>query len=202
MQAYMKTEMPFFGVQKPGLRVILRDLAGRFPPSSPETYAETVRALWAGESREEKYLAIDFATRFKAFIDARQLPLYEQLVREGAWWDLVDGVATRLVGGALAKDRALWPTIDAWIDDDDMWIRRTAIICQLKHKADTDAERLFRYAAERAHEREFFIRKAIGWALREYARTDPDAVGDFLRAHKDRLSGLSFREASKHLNLV
>lgn len=203
MQAYMKTEMPFYGVQAPARRLIARDLARRFAPTSPDAYAQTVRALWSGPSREEKYLALDLAMRFRTFIDAEQMPLYEQLVREGAWWDLVDGVATRLVGGALARDRAaLWPTIDAWIDDDDLWIRRTSILCQLEHEAATDADRLLRYCLERAHERAFFIRKAIGWALREYARTDPDAVVDFLRTYEDRLSGLSFREASKHLSLT
>ena len=202
MQAYMKTEMPFYGVQTPIRRGIARDLARRFPPADAPEYGALVLALWAGPSREEKYLALDLAQRFRTFIRPAQLGLYERLIREGAWWDLVDGVASRLVGGALAHEpEGVAPVLDRWIDDPNLWIRRAAIIAQLNRKGDTDAERLFRYCLARAHEAEFFIRKAIGWALRQYAKTDPDAVSHFLRAHREVLSNLSYREASKHLML-
>ena len=116
--------------------------------------------------------------------------------------DIVDAVAVTCVGGALRSDppemRAL---LDDWIDDDDMWRRRTALLSQLKHKDATDKDRLFTYCLVSAPDTEFFIRKAIGWALREYAKTDPEAVGTFLIENKDQLSGLSYREGGKHLSL-
>jgi 3-methyladenine DNA glycosylase AlkD len=89
--------------------------------------------------------------------------------------------------------------VDTWADDPDMWLRRTVLICQIGAKERTDFDRLFRFCAARAYEEEFFIRKAIGWALREYARTDPDAVAAFINSHLVELSGLSYREGSKHI---
>ncbi|MGI9601109.1 MAG: DNA alkylation repair protein, partial [Acidimicrobiales bacterium] len=121
-------------------------------------------------------------------------------VTEGAWWDLVDSVASGIIGKVVLNERArMRPLLDEWIDCDDMWLRRTAIICQLEHKESTDVEMLFGFCTRRAFEKEFFIRKAIGWALREYAKTDPDAVRVFVAEHQSELSGLSRREATKHL---
>jgi 3-methyladenine DNA glycosylase AlkD len=99
----------------------------------------------------------------------------------------------------MAYPDEVWPSIDQWIDSSDMWLRRSAIVCQVGAKEQTDSGRLFRYCAARAGENEFFIRKAIGWALREYAKTDSVAVAGFVTEHKDRLSGLSLREATKHI---
>ncbi len=202
MAAYLKTDMPFYGVQTPARREIGREIARRFPPRSTLEYRSMVEALWVLPHREEKYLAIGIALQHKEFITFNQLDLYQRLIVEGAWWDLVDGVASGLVGLVLRRERpATRPVLDVWIDHDDMWLRRTAIISQLDHKEATDAGMLFDYCLRRAWESEFFIRKAIGWALRQYARTDPDAVTEFLLAHRESLSGLSFREASKHLAL-
>jgi 3-methyladenine DNA glycosylase AlkD len=171
------------------------------------------------------------ASRHSRFITPAALPLYKRLIVEGAWWDLVDGVAGDLVGTVLLEHRD-WttPLLRRWLGDDDMWLRRTAIISQLNHKDATDAAFLFECCAARAHETEFFIRrrtsirapqgseaerrplglrsnrraidarrKAIGWALRQYARTDPAAVRRFVNQQGDALSGLSRREALKHL---
>ncbi len=202
MAAYMKTDMPFYGVQKAGRSEILRAVKRVFVPGDAGEYRAMVTSLWVLPHREEKYLAIDIAATFSEFITLGQVPLYEQLVVEGAWWDFVDSVASDLVGAvALSESDEKRPVLDGWIDDDDMWLRRTAILSQLRHKEATDAELLFGFCLRRAHETEFFIRKAIGWALRQYARTDPDAVSEFLVANKEQLSGLSFREAAKHLDL-
>ena len=202
MAAYLKTDMPFYGVQAAGCREIVRDLKRQFPPQSPDEYRHMVELLWSLPHREEKYVAISFARSHQQFITLEQLDLYRRLIVEGAWWDFVDTVASGLVGRVLLGDReALRPTLDEWIDGDDMWLRRTAIISQLDHKDQTDVDMLFDYCLRGAHEKEFFIRKAIGWALRQYARTDPDAITTFLLVHRDELSGLSFREAAKHLEL-
>lgn len=199
MAAYMKTDTPFYGVQKNDRVPIARGLK-QFALDDRDAYEAAVLALWQLPHREEKYLAIALARMHPRFITLDALPLYERMIREGAWWDLVDDIAAHLVGAAVFRDRARGLAImDRWIDDPDLWIRRTAILCQLRHNPEADAARLFRYCAARAHEREFFIRKAIGWALRQYAYHDPAAVRAFLAEHKPNLSGLSYREAAKHL---
>jgi 3-methyladenine DNA glycosylase AlkD len=200
MAAYMKTDMPFYGVQKPARSVVLRAMIERFPVESREEYEEAVLDLWALPHREEKYLAIGLATHHGRFVTPSSMPLYRRLIVEGAWWDFVDEVAVRLVGRVLRDHRRqLTAPIRTWAADADMWIRRAAIISQVGHKEQTDPVLLFELCETCAHEREFFIRKAIGWALREYAKTAPDTVREFALAHRAELSGLSFREATKHL---
>jgi 3-methyladenine DNA glycosylase AlkD len=200
MAAYMKTAMPFYGIKKPDRVPVYREMKKRFVPSSRREYEAGVRALWRLPHREEKYAAIEFARQSEAFITAESLPVYERLVREGAWWDLVDEVAIRLVGRAQFKQRAkLRLVMRVWIDDQDFWIRRTALLSQIGHKQQTDQRQLFDHCLRRAGETEFFIRKAIGWALRDYSYTAPEAVRGFLVANHGRLSGLSFREGARQL---
>ena len=202
MAAYMKTDMPFYGVQKPGRSEVVRLLRKQFPVANNTTYRAMVSALWEQPHREEKYVAINVATKNAQFVTTDNMDLYRRLIVEGAWWDLVDEVAIGCVGIAYLRERAAAePTIEAWVDDEDIWLRRTALISPIKHKADTDHEMLFDHCLRRAHEKEFFIRKAIGWTLREYAKTDPDRVRKFLLAHRERWSGLTFREAAKHLGI-
>lgn len=200
MQAYMKTTMPFFGVKKP-LRVpINREVKERFAPNDRVEYEAAVRALWALPHREEKYTALFYARQFKRLITSESLGLYEQLIREGQWWDFVDEVAGGIISQVYLHERStLRPIMKAWIDDGDMWIRRSALLSHLKHRTDTDEVQLFDFCRRRMHEKEFFIKKAIGWVLREYAKPRPEAVRAFLLAEKDNLSGLSFREAARPL---
>lgn len=200
MAAYMKTDMPFYGVSSPERAKVYRQLRSRFPITSRADYVSAVRAMWERPHREERYCAISLAVDHAEYVTIGSVPLYRRMIREGAWWDFVDEIAAHLIGKVLLDDRErMAPKLDRWIDDENMWIRRTAILSQLKHKAATDQDRLFGYCLKRADEKEFFIRKAIGWALREYAKTEPDAVRTFALEHRDRLSGLSFREATKHL---
>jgi len=200
MQAYMKTDMPFYGVQKQSRAPILRRLATEFPPGTADDYEAMVRGLWGLPHREEKYLALGFARSFESFVTPERFLLYRELIVDGAWWDFVDEIATHLVRSLIIDyPEAVWPIVDTWIHDEDMWLRRTAILCQVGAKDHTDPARLFRFCETCSGEGEFFIRKAIGWALREYAKTDPDAVAGFINTHRDELSGLSFREGSKHI---
>ena len=200
MQAYMKTDMPFYGVQKPGRTPILRRVLTDFAPSTHSDYEELVLALWGLPHREEKYLALGVAVKAKTFLVPKSLPLYRRLITEGAWWDFVDEVATHLVRQlVIGYPDETWPLVDSWIEDDDMWLRRVAIICQVGAKEATDADRLFLFCERRAFEEEFFIRKAIGWALREFAKIDPESVARFAMDHREELSGLSYREATKHI---
>ncbi len=200
MAAYMKTDMPFYGVPKPDRVSIAREIKSRFPPVDSDDFRDKVRALWELPRREEKYLAIGYAWTFRQHVVFAQIDLFERMITEGAWWDFVDELASPIVGKIVFEDRLMMkPVLEGWIEAKDMWLRRSAILCQNRHKGDTDQDMLFDFCLRRAHEKEFFIRKAIGWALREYARTRPDEVRTFLADHGDQLSGLSRREAAKHL---
>lgn len=200
MAAYLKTDMPFYGVQKAGRTRILRMLKREYPPTDALAYRTAVLALWQLPHREEKYLAIGYARSFGEYIRPDAMAMYQQLITEGAWWDFVDEVASQLVGSVLLAHRGeIESLVHSWILDDDMWLRRTSIICQLKHKANTDTELLDDACTQNLADREFFIRKAIGWALREHSKTDPVWVQDYVDRHRDELSGLSLREASKYL---
>jgi 3-methyladenine DNA glycosylase AlkD len=202
MAAYLKTDMPFYGVQKAGRVPILREVVERFQPSDRDDYRIAVLTLWEQPHREEKYLAIGYARSFPQFVTLSSLPLYRRLIVNGAWWDLVDETAIHLVGDVLFRQRdAATSKIETWIDDKDLWVRRTSILSQIGHKDATDTDLLFEACERRMHETEFFIRKAIGWALRDYARTDPVAVAAFVTEHREDLSGLSYREATKHLDV-
>jgi 3-methyladenine DNA glycosylase AlkD len=207
MQAYMKSAMPYRGVPSAPLRALLAEVYAAHPLPDRAAWEECVRELFDGASyREEWYAAIALAghRRYRAHQDPAALPLYAHLVVSGAWWDVVDPVASRHVGAILVSHpAAVTPQVRAWAVDEDLWLRRTAVICQLHRKGDTDLD-LLRDVLEAnledsRHGREFFVRKAVGWALRQHARVDPDWVRAFVSEHEDRLSGLSRREALKHL---
>ena len=208
-QAYMKSVLPYRGITSPELRALLRPLLADplLAPRDRGQWEATVRALWDDpEVREERYAAIAVTGHraARAWQDGDTLPLYRYLVETGAWWDLVDSVAPDRVGPILLSHRAVAePVIRAWSVDDHLWVRRSAIIAQLKHGAATDtgllADVLDANLEGSLHGREFFIRKAVGWALRQYARTDPGWVRTYVAARADLLSGLSRREALKHL---
>lgn len=200
MAAYMKTKMPFYGIQKPDRVPVFREMKRQFAPRSRREYESAVRVLWNLPHREEKYAAVEYAVQHKPLITSASLPLYEELIRQGAWWDFVDAVAMLLVGRVLLEEpKPMRPILERWIDDPDLWIRRSAIICHNRLKGHTDRKQLFDFCLRRADESEFFIRKAIGWALRQYSYTEPMAVREFLLHNRDRLSGLSFREGARQL---
>jgi 3-methyladenine DNA glycosylase AlkD len=202
MQAYMKSALPYYGVPMPLTRSIARTVCAEHRLTSPAEWDAAVRTLYDEAShREERYAALALVAHrfYREYRTAEALPLYEHLVVTGAWWDLVDELAHR-VGDVLRTHRAQTePVVREWSRHDDMWLRRTAILCQLGHKAETDAGLLTDVIAPNVGDREFFIRKAIGWALREYAKTDPDWVLGYVESHRADLSPLSVREALKHV---
>lgn len=204
-QAYMKSAMPFHGISSPTLRALLRpilaDPAHRITDRTE--WEATVRELWdSATHREERYAAIALAGHrtYRGWQDPGTVPLYEHLIRTGAWWDLVDVLAADRIGLVLHRHaHELAPLMRAWAVDDDPWIRRTAILSQLTFREDTDTALLRDCIEPNLDDPSFWIRKAIGWALRQYARTDPDWVRDTVAGYGERLSGLSRREALKHL---
>jgi 3-methyladenine DNA glycosylase AlkD len=200
MASYMRTEMPFYGVSSPERKTISNLLAREFPARSRTEYVRAVRTLWHGDSREEKYLAVAYARLSPRYVTLSSIPIYKMMITQGAWWDFVDEIAAHLVGSVLLGQRdGLTPTMESWTTSNDMWLRRTSIICQLRHKAVTDTALLEMACSRNLGSTEFFIRKAIGWTLREYAKTDPSWVTAYVERHKDEMSGLTHREAVKHL---
>ncbi len=200
MAAYMKTDTPFFGVQKKERDKVLEKLVEKYPAFNEKVYRENVLALWHMPGREEKYLAISYARKYPRFMIPEMLPLFERMIREGDWWDFVDEIAQHCIGYILYEHKENVALIMfQWINDENVWKRRTALICQNRHKEKTDRGMLFGFCLKRAHETDDLIRKAIGWSLREYSKTNPEAVLDFLKSNGDKLSSLSYREASKIL---
>ena len=202
-QRYMKSEMPYCGISSPDLAALLRPLLRSWDPGGRDAWEATVRALWDGAThREEWYAALAVARhrRARPWLDAGSLELSRHLVVTGAWWDVVDVVAVHLVGVALRADRAaVTPVVRAWAGDEHLWLRRTAVLCQVGARDQVDPD-LLRHAVEtNLDDASFWLRKAIGWALRDRARTDPAWVRAEVDRLGDRLSTLARREATKHL---
>jgi 3-methyladenine DNA glycosylase AlkD len=202
MRAYMKSAMPYLGVRAPAVRLLCKQVYAEHRLPDRGSWESTIRVLFDEATyREERYAATSLAAHrvYRDFASSTDsLTLYEHLVTAGAWWDIVDDVSHR-VGDVLRAHRAAaTPVVLAWSQRDDLWLRRTSIICQLGHKAETDTEMLTGVIEPNIADGEFFIRKAIGWALREYAKTEPGWVRGFVTDHEE-LSPLSKREALKHL---
>jgi 3-methyladenine DNA glycosylase AlkD len=192
----MKSEMPYLGVRMPDLRRAWRTLLDEVPVRDETEFQTALHELWdEAEFREERYTGLALLERYPEYVT---LPLLERLIVEGAWWDLVDTLAKR-VGELLRRDHRLTAEMRRWSCDPNLWKRRVAIICQLGFKSDTDLGLLYDCIEPNLADREFFVRKAIGWALRDYAWHDPREVDRYVWEHADRLSGLSRREATKNL---
>lgn len=203
MQAYMKSAMPYLGVSAAPLRKACRTVFAGLDWSDSDAWQRDVLAIWRGAAfREERYAAIALTgvRAAKPYQDLSALPLYDELIVTGAWWDYVDVIATQRLWLLLANERAaMRKTMLAWSTDANMWKRRSAILFQIKAKAETDLALLYACIEPSLDSKEFFLRKAIGWALRQYAWTDPAEVRRYVSAHADRLSGLSRREALKNI---
>lgn len=202
MQAYMKSAMPYLGVGAVPLRKACREVFAPLDFRSAATWRRAALAVWRGARyREERYGAIELTGvgRFDRFQDMAALRMYEEMIVTGAWWDLVDGIAGHRLGLLLRRfPREMRREMLAWSRSDDLWKRRSAILCQLTFKGDTDLGLLYAAIEPSLPSKEFFLRKAIGWALRQYAWTDPREVRRYVRAHERELSPLSRREALKH----
>lgn len=202
-QAYLKSEMPCWGVPVPEVRAIVKRVFSTYPLESREDLEEAVLAVWTAATRREERLAAVVMTgdkRAKRFHDMEILPFYERLIREGAWWDLVDELAAHRLHLVLAAEPAKAKrAMLAWAKSDDLWVRRSAILCQISLKGGTDLDLLERTIRPSLGRKEFFLRKAIGWALRSYAWHDPAWVEAWVRAHEAELAPLSVREALKNV---
>ena len=205
MQAYMKSEMPFRGVPAPVQRKAFKEIFARHAELSCEEARDVAAELWRGAKfREERYAAIALVDPKRPAMRACQtmeaLPLCEEMIVTGAWWDFVDWIASSHLGAILGGERsAMTRRMRKWATDAHLWKRRAAILCQLQAKKDTDLELLYACIEPNVGDEDFFMRKAIGWSLREYAKTDAREVKRFVNANRARLSGLSVREALKNV---
>lgn len=203
MQAYMKSAMPYLGVPATPLRQVCREVFRSADLTTRARWNSAVLTIWRGARfREERYAAIELTgvREARPYQTPEALPLYEELIVSGAWWDLVDSVASRRVGPILkAFPDVMKPVMRTWSRSDALWKRRASILCQLSWKQEMDRDLLYACIEPSLDSREFFLQKAIGWALRQYAWTDPAEVRRYVKAQGNRLSALSRREAMKNI---
>ena len=206
MRAYMKSEMPFRGVQRPARRKLVNAVLRTDPLDDKAAWQSTILELWRNaEYREERYVALDVAgaKKYWDFRTLDTLPMLEEMVVTGAWWDYVDEVATHRLRELLERyPNDVARDMRSWSLDENMWKRRSSIICQINRKDETDLDLLFDCIDPNLSHPDFFIRKGIGWALRSLAWTDLPTVEDYVARNSDRISSLSKREALKNADKI
>jgi 3-methyladenine DNA glycosylase AlkD len=199
MRAYMRDQFAFLGIATPLRRALSRQVLQGVPAPGADELRTVALACWELPEREYQYFAADWLVRHAKRMTPEFLPTAHRLVTTKSWWDTVDTLADHVVGVIVARHPEAVSTMDSWLLDDNLWLARTALLHQLTYRDRTDVDRLFRYCLARADHTDFFIRKAIGWALRQYAWTDPEPVRAFVEEHRAVLSPLSVREALKNI---
>lgn len=197
MRRYMREQFDFFGVKSAARREVTQEIFLKFEPVSSAELERRVRELWQQPFRELQYCASDYLFRYRSKLGARHIRLIRDLIITRSWWDTVDSLATRSVGDLVLRYAQVREAMDKWIRDPNLWIRRCALIHQLKFREYTDWDRLQKYCLICSSEEDFFIRKAIGWSLREYAKNNPIEVKRFVQSND--FSTLTVREALKNL---
>ncbi|GKV56402.1 hypothetical protein NCCP2222_23490 [Sporosarcina sp. NCCP-2222] len=198
MEAYMKNHFPFLGIKSPLRKELMREQFTEYELPEPKDLFVEAWKLYNMPEREYQYAAIGLIEKMRKHLTVEDYSTLREFIETKSWWDSVDAIAPAFVGNIVKLDRALGERIMLeWSDADNMWVNRAAILHQLKFKDDTDVDLLFRIISQHADSGEFFIQKAIGWVLREYAKTDAVAVRTFVSENK--LKPLSRREALKHI---
>jgi 3-methyladenine DNA glycosylase AlkD len=197
MEKYMRNQFAFFGIKTPERNALMREFLKENGKPPVDELPAIVRSLWREPQRECQYAAMTLLDKRARYLTKDHLPLIEEMILTGSWWDTIDLIASNMVGRIHEKDNAE-EHLEKWIHSDNFWLNRTAILHQLKYKQKTDEKRLFRYILMHNESKEFFIQKAIGWALREYSKTKPEAVQQFIE--RENLAPLSKREGLKHIN--
>ena len=194
----MRNQFPFLGIRAAQQAGIYREVTAGLPPPTGDAELATVAfACWELPEREYQLFATTYLQRHVRRASPDFIPTLEHLVTTKSWWDRVDGLATRVAGPLVAAHPELRTVMDGWVESENIWLARVAILHQERFRDRTDSELLFAYCLRCASDREFFTRKAIGRALRSYAKVAPDVVAQFLTGHCAALSGLSRREAER-----
>ncbi|WP_394239329.1 DNA alkylation repair protein [Niallia oryzisoli] len=198
MKKYMKNLFPFLGIKTPERNKLTKLFYQQSGILKLDFQHDVVLELWQQPEREYQYAAIDYIGRSLKKLVKEDLPFFEKLITTKSWWDTVDMLAQKPVGTIAEKyPEVITESIDSWAISENLWLRRTALLFQLKYKGNTNEVLLYRYIESNAESKEFFIQKAIGWALREYSKTHPESVREFINSHS--LAPLSIREGSKYL---
>ncbi|TFW27081.1 DNA alkylation repair protein [Duganella callida] len=195
MRAYMRNQFDYLGIGTPQRRAAAKPLLKTFKGIGAQRLLEYARELWRLPEREYQYIALDLLALHWKELKPADIAALLVLAQDKSWWDTVDALAG-IIGDVLRHDHEF---MDDALKHENMWVRRIAILHQLGWRDKTDEQRLFAYALYCAHEKEFFIQKAIGWALRDYARHAPETIRAFTLHNKTRLAPLTYREANKHL---
>ena len=198
MTAYVRGQFAFVGIGSPQRETLIRAAAEELGMPTERDLTDLALACWKRKDRDYKYAACKMLRRHAGALSRDFLGVAERLITTKSWWDTVDELAAHVVGPLVKRHAMLGETMDRWIGSENIWLARTAILHQTRYEGDTDERKLFAYCLRRAPDTEFFIRKAIGWSLREYAKTHPAAVKRFVSENEALLSGLSSREALKH----
>jgi 3-methyladenine DNA glycosylase AlkD len=196
MAKYMRDQFPFLGITAPQRDTLLKPIIKGWKPADQSELSEVALLLWAYPEREYQYAASRIVTKYAGKVEPIILATIVKCAQDRSWWDTVDELA-RAVGSVVFAHPHTVKTVEPWVTNEDFWLARLAILHQLGYGTDTDLDRLSRLCLARAHDPEFFIRKGIGWALRDASYTHPQWVGLFIESHADQLSPLTRKEGMK-----
>ena len=199
MEAYMRNQFPFLGIKTPERNALIKTFLRDEGIISFEELESVVSILWDQPEREFQYVAMILLDKHQKSLSGQHIPLLEKLILSKSWWDTIDHLAPHNLGGIILKDRSSYSVkIQSWIDSENRWLNRTAILYQLKYKDKTDEQELYRIIRSFSTSKEFFIQKAMGWSLREYSYREPQSVRTFIEC--ETLPALTKREGMKRLN--
>ncbi len=200
---YLKSPYKFFGVSLPFTDNMAKEFKKINKDAGRDYVIELVKMLWDSEYHDEKRLGLRVLQYYPEYLDLEIMPLLEEILMQSTGWDFVDDISIHLVGAVLEKDKKAYGFLKRWSISGNFWMRRASLISQIllfRHNRG-DKKLFFSFADKMLHEKEFFIRKAIGWCVREISKASPDEAFDFLMKIKDRASGLTLREGAKRLPL-
>ena len=199
MVRYMKNQFPFLGLNAPSRNIIFKKHIAKYGLPDRNDLRSDVEYLWKLPEREFQYFAQSFLVEFKKHYQEKDIQWFEKLVTTKSWWDTADGIAVWVMGNYFIKYPGNTTSVTCkWMDSGNIWLQRTSLLFQLRYKEKTNESLLYDYICELSGSKEFFIQKAIGWALREYSKTYPERVKNFVNSHI--LAPLSKREALKVVN--
>ena len=199
MAKYMRDQFQFYGIKSPLRKELVKEIKAVVKPTASYEYQQFIQLLWDDPHRECQYIATDLMGAIKMKMGIEWIDFLESLILYKSWWDTVDFLAPNLIGSIFSRNVALGHQYtNRWIESDNFWLQRSALIYQLRYREDVDFERLSRYIIRRKGSKEFFVQKAAGWALRQYSKFNSDAVSEFLNDHPD-LPNVTIREGSKYL---
>jgi 3-methyladenine DNA glycosylase AlkD len=201
-KAYLKSDLTHLGTPVPAIRKIVRSTRRAYPDLTHDDLVALVTELWSEPVHERRTAAVEFMVLANSLLVKDDIGLVERFIREARTWALVDILAVSVTGGLIERTPGLVDVLDRWSTDDDFWIRRASMLALLGplRRGEGDFERFGRYADAMLEEKEFFIRKAIGWVLRETSKRRPDLVYQWVAPRAGRASGVTMREAVRYLD--